>query len=94
MIRRILLPVILLGVAALSLEGVTTADGTAPINFTRGTISGAGFATASPTTLTVGPDGRLYVADGSGKIQALTLDANKNVTAVQQITTAADLQEV
>jgi hypothetical protein len=42
----------------------------------------------------VGPDGRLYVADGSGKIQALTLDANKAVTAVQQITTAADLQEV
>lgn len=94
MIRRIVVPMIMVLVAALSLQNTTTANGTAPINFARGAIAGAGFATASPTTLTVGPDGRLYVADGSGKIQALTLDANKNVTAVQQITTATDLQEV
>ncbi len=94
MIQRILVPALMLVMAALSLENATTANGTAPINFIRGTIAGAGFATASPTTLTVGPDGRLYVSDGSGKIQALTLDANKNVTAVQQITTATDLQEV
>jgi glucose/arabinose dehydrogenase len=80
--------------AGLPLEHATVANGTAPINFIRGTVTGAGFATASPTTLTVGPDGRLYVADGSGKIQALTLDANKAVTAIQQITTATDLQEV
>lgn len=65
-----------------------------PINFIRGTVAGAGFTTASPTTLEFGPDGRLYVADGSGKIQALTLDANKAVTAVQQITSATDLLEV
>ena len=80
--------------AAFSLEGATTADGTVPINFTRGTLTGSGFVTVNPTTLTVGPDQRLYVADGSGKIQALTIDANKNVTMVEQITTAADLQEV
>src|SRR4051812_6541529 len=81
-------------VLGLSVRHVQVADGTVPINFIRGTVAGAGFATSSPTTLAVGPDGRLYVADGSGKIQALTLDANKNVTAVQQITTATDLQEV
>jgi hypothetical protein len=72
-----------------------TAHAVLPINFIRGTVSGSGFVTAGPTTLTVGPDGRLYVADGSGKIQALTLDPNtKAVTAVQQITSATDLQEV
>ncbi len=95
MLGRIIVPVIMVLVAVLSLESATTANGTVPINFIRGTVAGASFATASPTTLTVGPDGRLYVADGSGKIQALTLDPNtKAVTAVQQITTATDLQEV
>lgn len=81
-------------VAFLSVTTVQTANSTAPINFIRGTLAGSGFATASPSTLTLGPDGRLYVADVSGRIQALTLDANKNVTAVQQITAATDLQEV
>lgn len=71
-----------------------TAHGTVPINFIRGTLSGAGFSTSAPSTLAVGPDGRLYVADAAGRIQALTLDANKSVTAVQQITTNAQLQEV
>lgn len=78
----------------LSLQQVQSASGTVPINFTRGTVAGAGFATSLPTTLTVGPDGRLYVADRDGRIQALTLDANKQVTGTQQLTTNADLQEV
>jgi glucose/arabinose dehydrogenase len=78
----------------LSLQQVHSASGTVPINFTRGTVAGAGFATSLPTTMTLGPDGRLYVADQNGRIQALTLDANKNVTAVQQLTTNTDLQEV
>ena len=48
-----------------------------------------------PTTIAVGPDGRLYVGDDSGRVVALTLDANtKQVTAVQTIATSAQLQEV
>ncbi len=71
------------------------ASAVVPVNFTRATLSGSGFGTSAPTTLTVGPDGRLYVTDGSGRIQALTLDpSTKAVTAVQEITTATDLQEV
>jgi len=92
--RRIVLPLLAMVFVALA---VPRGDASAivPVNFTRGTVSGAGFATAYPTTLEVGPDGRLYVADGSGVIQALTLDANtKAVTAVEAITTATDLQEV
>ncbi len=66
-----------------------------PINFTRGTLSGSGFSTASPTALAFGPDGRLYVADNSGIIRALTINTSTMaVTAVQQITTASALQEV
>jgi glucose/arabinose dehydrogenase len=94
-LQRILLPALLVLVAGLSLEHASVANGTVPINFVRGTVAGAGFATTSPTALAIGPDGRLYVADGSGKIQALSLDpTTKAVTAVQQITTATDLQEV
>ncbi len=66
-----------------------------PINFIRGTLSGAGFGTTNPSAMAVGPDGRLYVADTNGRIQALTIDPDtKTVTAVQQITTSSDLQEV
>ena len=93
--RRLSVPALMLLAVVLSLQQVESASGTVPINFTRGTVAGAGFATSLPTTLTVGPtDGRLYVADQNGKIQALTLDANKAVTAVQQLTTNTDLQEV
>jgi hypothetical protein len=43
----------------------------------------------------MGPDGRLYVADSDGKLQALTLDpATKQVTAVQLVASGAQLQEV
>lgn len=42
---------------------------------------------AGPTTLTFGPDGRLYAATVQGKIVAYTLDDNGNVTATQNINT-------
>jgi glucose/arabinose dehydrogenase len=92
--RRLSLPLLIVLAALLSLQQVEGVHGTVPVNFVRGTVTGAGFATSLPTTLTLGPDGRLYVADQNGRIQALTLDANKNVTAVQQLTTNTDLQEV
>jgi glucose/arabinose dehydrogenase len=41
----------------------------------------------NPTALAWGPDDRLYVADMLGTIQALTLNANKQVTNRQVITT-------
>lgn len=79
----------------LSLRTADTASGVQPINFTRGTVGGLGFGTTSPASLEFGPDGRLYVADTNGRIQALTLDPNtKQVTAIQQVTTNAQLQEV
>ena len=79
----------------LGLPAPSTADAVQPINFARGAVAGAGFGTANPSTLTVGPDGRLYVADTNGRIQALTLDpVTKAVTAVQQITTNTDIQEI
>ena len=66
-----------------------------PINFIRGALTGSGFGTTNPSSVAFGPDGRLYVADTNGRIQALTLDpATKAVTAVQQVTTNGDLQEV
>jgi len=81
--------------AILMLPGATTAGAVQPINFTRGALSGAGFTTANPSSLAIGPDGRVYVADTNGSIRALTLDPNtKAVTAVQQITTDADIQEI
>lgn len=95
MLRRLSLAAIALAILATSLQTASTADAVPPINFTRGILAGSGFSTSAPTTMAFGPDGRLYVSDGSGRIQALTLDANtKAVTAVQQITTASDLQEV
>ncbi len=88
----------LIAVAAAAVLSIGKADTTfavQPINFTRGTLTGAGFTTSTPGTLAFGPDGRLYVADTNGRIQALTLNpTTKAVTAVQQITTATQLQEV
>lgn len=64
-------------------------------DFTRGTLAGSGFATILPTSLAFAPDGRLFVADQEGRIQALTLDAaGTSVTAVEEITTNGDLQEI
>ncbi|HET6616080.1 MAG TPA: PQQ-dependent sugar dehydrogenase, partial [Dehalococcoidia bacterium] len=79
----------------LALGSAGTASGVQPINFTRGTVAGLGFTTSQPSALEFGPDGRLYVADWNGRIQALTLDPNtKQVTAVQQLTTNTQMQEV
>ena len=64
-------------------------------DFNRGTLAGSGFETILPTTLAFGPDGRLFVADQNGRIQALTLDAaGTSITAVEEVTTNDDLQEV
>ncbi len=90
-----LLPAVAVLVVMLSARGATVAYGVQPINFLRGTVAGSGFATTSPTVAQMGPDGRLYVADGDGKVQALTLDpVTKQVTAVQLVASAAALQEV
>ena len=64
-------------------------------NFLRGTVTGSGFTTIKPTAIAIGPDGRLYVADLVGRIQALTLDpASKAVIAIEQVASSTDLQEV
>ncbi len=97
MLRQVRVVLLIATVVAIGFVGVQpaaaiTVDET---DFNRGTLAGAGFSTASPTALTVGPDGRLFVADQEGRIQALTLDPmTKAVTAVEEITTNADLQEV
>src|SRR5438552_16186046 len=94
-VRRATLGLGALFVAGLSLHHAQLTYAVVPMNFTRGTVAGDGFVTSGPTALAMGPDGRLYVADGSGKIQALTIDPTTNaVTAVQQITRATALQEV
>jgi glucose/arabinose dehydrogenase len=54
----------------------------AGIAFTR-----SSFGVPFPTSLAVGPDGRLYVSELFGKIHALTLDASKQVVSDQVITT-------
>jgi glucose/arabinose dehydrogenase len=91
--RLLIFATLLAALASFSLPN--TADAVVPINFTRGTLTGSGFSTASPTAMAFGPDGRLYVADNSGVIRALTIDtATMTVTGVQQITTASTLQEV
>lgn len=91
-----ILRLIVLVLAALSLSSIpfippaTTAQA-ATVGFTRktifGTTSPGGSLFAKPTTLAIGPDNRLYVGQQNGYIHALTLDANKNVTAVQVIST-------
>jgi len=94
-IRRVIAAVAALLVAVSFVPSIPVAEAVQPINFSRGTLAGAGFATTNPSTLAFGPDGRLYIANTNGRIQALTLDpVTKAVTAVQQITTDADLQEV
>lgn len=95
MLRKTIGPGLVALLLVISFRSPAVADATEPINFTRGTLTGAGFTTANPGALTFGPDGRLYVADTAGRIQALTLDpVTKAVTSVQAITTSAQLQEV
>ena len=96
MVRKLTVAVLLLlALMPIALARRGDAAAVVPMNFTRGTLTGAGFATAAPTTMAFGPDGRLYVADNSGRIQALTINtATQTVTAVEEITTATDLLEV
>jgi N-acetylneuraminic acid mutarotase/glucose/arabinose dehydrogenase len=47
-------------------------------------------ALSKPTAVQFGPDGRLYVGQLNGYLHALTLDANRNVVAVQRIDTIHD----
>ncbi len=62
-----------------------------PIAFDRRVLASAqtpgATAMDQPTSIAFGPDGRLYVAQQDGYIHALTLDANRNVAAVQRIDT-------
>jgi glucose/arabinose dehydrogenase len=85
-----LVPALVVAAAALlSIGKADVAGAVQPINFTRGTVAGAGFGTSFPTSIAVGPEGRLYVSDRDGRVQALTLDPNtKQVTAVQQLSTS------
>ena len=95
MIRRFSLLALCVSILAVAVQRAPEAGAVQPINFVRGTLAGSGFGTTNPSTLAFGPDGRLYVADTNGRIQALTLDpSTKAVTAVQQITTNADIQEI
>jgi large repetitive protein len=45
-----------------------------------------------PTSMAIGPDGRLYVAQQNGKIHVFTLDANNNATFQTVITTIFNRQ--
>lgn len=95
LLRRTIFPAVALIVLLLSARGADVAYGTQPINFTRGTVAGMSFTTTAPTVVEMGPDGRLYVAQGDGQVQALTLDPNtKQVTAIQTVAAAVQLQEV
>jgi Malectin domain/PA14 domain/Kelch motif/Glucose / Sorbosone dehydrogenase len=64
------------------------------IAFNRRTLASTGTpglsALSRPTTVQFGPDGRLYVGQMNGYVHALTLDANRNVVAVQRIDTIHD----
>jgi len=92
---RFLLMVALFGACfAWSSSDTAAGVGLKPFNFVRGTVGGSGFATTSPTALAWGPDQRLYVAESSGRIQALTLDANRQVTVVDEIASSTEMLEV
>ena len=92
--RRLFAVLVLLSIAgALALP--STSSGTHITNFDRESLSGLGVTFDRPTVVTFGPDGRLYVAEQEGRIRALSIDPSLNeITAVEQITAATDLQEV
>ncbi|MEX0785198.1 MAG: PQQ-dependent sugar dehydrogenase [Dehalococcoidia bacterium] len=98
MSQRIRLGLLLALVAcatALFQNGPASAAGVDETDFDRGTVAGLGVTFSLPTSVAIGPDGRLYVAEQEGRIRALTLDpVTKAITAVEQVTSDADLQEV
>ncbi len=95
-VRVALLSLALVAVSVLLADSAPASAATVDeTDFTRGTLAGSGFGTILPTSLAFGPDGRLFVADQEGRIQALTLDAaGTTVAAVEEVTTDTDLQEV
>jgi len=68
--------------------------GSVPVAFDRRVLISPSTPGASllqnPTTLQFGPDGRLYVGQQNGYIHALTLDADRNVVAVERINAIHD----
>ena len=90
-----LLLALLVGTAVLLRPVPTSAAGADESDFVQGVVSGLAVTFDLPTSLAYGPDGRLYVAEQEGRIRAFTLDpSTKAITAVQQVTSNADLQEV
>jgi len=70
---------------------LASGGGSVPIAFNRRvlvspTTPGAA-SLKHPTSIQFGPDGRLYVGQQDGYVHVLTLDANRNVTAVERINT-------
>ena len=94
------LPILAAAVVALAVLGADLAQSGSgqadlPVKFIHGTVTGAGFTTAYPTAIAYGPDGRLYVADWAGRLQALTLDPDsKAVIDIELVASDAELQEV
>ena len=67
----------------------------ADVDFALGVLDGSGLSLSQPTTLAFGPDGRLYVAELDGTIQALTLDGDgTEVIAIAQISADATFDNV
>ena len=63
--------------------------------FAATTLSGASFKANDPTALAIGPDGRLYIGEISGRIHAATIDpATGAVSADEQIASESDFPTV
>lgn len=75
-------------------SNLATADET--IRFDQGVLtwSEPSASIEQPTTLAIGPDGRLYIGQLDGKIVALTLDDARNVVAAEVIATGVLLGDV
>ncbi len=70
--------------SSFSITGMRDAGASADFPFVRKSYTSPGLSL--PTSMVVGKDGRLYVLTVYGKLHALTLDAQHNVTADQTIT--------
>jgi glucose/arabinose dehydrogenase len=68
--------------------------GSGPVAFDRVALVGCEFLTDRPTALAFGPDGRLYIADIEGRVQALTLNDDKTIKAIQPVAEDEDVQEI
>jgi malectin (di-glucose binding ER protein)/PA14 domain-containing protein/Kelch motif protein/glucose/sorbosone dehydrogenase len=70
---------------------LNTGSGSVPIAFNTRTLVDKNTPGAPlikhPTTLQVGPDGKLYIGQQDGRIHVVTLDANRNVVNVQVLNT-------